>query len=102
MKKNTKNLICFLTVFALLSCSKNKADDTSKFIDVYSDMLVISANRNLTDSLRRQQIDSLLMANQYTADKFKQITDKYAKDHGKWKDIYKEIVETIEIKKRNL
>jgi hypothetical protein len=100
MKKNIKTLICILAVFSLIACSKEETDDTSKFIDVYSEMLIISADKTLTDSLRRQQIDSLLTANQYTVHNFKQTTDKYAKDNGKWKDIYKEIVEKIDARKR--
>ena len=101
MEKNIKNLVCILALFGLVACSENETDDTSKFTDVYSEMLIISANRVLTDSVRKQQIDSLLNANQYTVDEFKQITDKYAKDHEKWKDIYKEVVEKVETKKRN-
>ena len=101
MKESIKILIYILVVFVLVGCSKEKSDETDKFIDVYSEMLVISANKILTDSTRRQQVDSLLTANKYTTDEFKEITNKYAKDPVKWKDIYKEIVEKIDAKKRN-
>jgi hypothetical protein len=101
MKESIKILVYVLVVFALAGCSKEEVDETDKFIDVYSEMLVISAKKTLTDSTRRQQVDSLLTANKYTVDEFKEITDKYANDPVKWKDIYKEIVEEIDAKKRN-
>jgi len=100
MKESIKILICILVVFVLAGCSKDEVDDTDKFIDVYSEMLVISANKTLTDSIRKQQVDSLLVANKYTVDEFKEITDNYANNPSKWKDIYKEIVEKIDAKKR--
>ena len=101
MKKSIKSLISVLAIFILVACSKDEIDETNKFTDVYSEMLIISADKTLTDSLRRQHIDSLLTANQYTVHEFKQITDKYAKDPIKWRDMYKEIVEKTEVKKRN-
>ena len=100
MKKSIKNIIYILAVFLLVACSKETKDETSKFTNVYSDILIISANRTLTDSTRKQQIDSLLTANQYTVNEFNNITDKYANDPVKWKDIYKDIVEQIDAKKR--
>jgi hypothetical protein len=101
MKENIKILICILVVFILVGCSKEGADVPDKFVDVYSEMLVISANKILTDSTREQQVDSLLTVNEYTVDEFKEVADKYAQDPIKWKDIYKEIVEKIDAKKRN-
>ena len=101
MKESIKILLCLLVVFVLAGCSKEETDVTDKFVDVYSEMLVVSANKTLTDSTRRQQVDSLLAVNEYTVDEFKEIADKYAQDPVKWKDIYKEIVEKIDAKKRN-
>ena len=101
MRKHIKNLVSILALFILVSCSKDEPEDISRFTDVYSEMLIISSNKTLSDSIRKQQIDSLLATYQYGAEEFKHIVNNYAKDQKKWKDIYKEVVEKIEAKKRN-
>lgn len=101
MRKHIKNLVSILALFILVSCSKDEPEDIGRFTDVYSEMLIISSNKTLPDSTRKQQIDSLLAAYQYSAEEFKNIANNYAQDHKKWKDIYKEVVEKIEAKKRN-
>jgi hypothetical protein len=95
-----KKVLFVFGVLFLLSCSKDTFIERNKFTDIYAETLLISANTSLTDSLRKQRIDSLLRFNHFTEEDFKATVKKFSDDPERWKDIYKEIIDKVETKKQ--
>jgi hypothetical protein len=95
-----KKLFIIFSVLIFVSCSKDSKTERNKFTDLYVETLLISAKTSLTDSLRKRQIDSLMVVNHSTEADFKSSVQKYSGNPEEWKDIYKEITDKIEIKKQ--
>lgn len=92
-----KLLVC-ISLF-LIGCSDEKCIERDKFVEIYANILAISANRSISDIQRKAKIDSLLNKNGLIEEQFKCAEKKYSKDPLEWKDIYKEILDSLEVKK---
>jgi hypothetical protein len=97
-----KKLFIIFSVLIFVSCSKDSKTERNKFTDLYAETLLISAKTSLNDSLRKHQIDSLMFVNHSTEADFKSTAQKYSENPEEWKDIYKEIIDKIEIKKQKI
>jgi len=99
MKFMKTTIFIFIAIF-FASCSKNNHIERDKFVDIYAETLIISANTSLDDSKRKEKIDSLMNINNLTAEDFKYTVSVLSENPVEWKDIYKEVMEKIELKKQ--
>lgn len=94
-----KKIIFIFIILFFTSCSKDEHIERDKFIDIYAESLIISADTSVTDSIRKNRIDSLLKLNGYTEKDFKITAERLSQNPAEWRDTYKLIVEKIEMKK---
>jgi hypothetical protein len=93
------SLAFFLSVFHFFSCSKSgspKILDKSEFIEVYTEILIISADVKSTDTIRKEKITKVLMNHKITENDFRETVKNYNKDVEDWKKIYKEISDKLD------
>ena len=100
--KIMKKFFFIFSVLFLISCSNDSKTERDKFTDLYAETLLISAKTSLNDSLRKQQVDSLLKVYHLTEAEFKSTAQKFSNNPEEWKDTYKEIVDKVEIKKQRM
>jgi hypothetical protein len=104
-KKNNfkKAILIFLALLLLVTyfsaCSKSgspKIMNRGEFIDVYTEILIISADIKSTNKFRKAKIDTVLSKHNITGNDFKETVKNYNNDVEDWKKIYKEITDKLE------
>jgi len=93
-----KFLFIFLSFFELF-CSKESCIKREEFTDIYADILIISANTTISNTQRKFKIDSLLKARGYSEQMFECTVKSFSENPEEWKDIYKEVLDKLEMKK---
>jgi hypothetical protein len=105
MKINYKNIQCLVAFlifsFSFITCSKKEDRNLNKdkFVEIYSEIVLISANNSYTDPERKTKIDSLFTAHQTSEKAFNNTVEDFNKNPEDWKEIYKQVLERIESKR---
>jgi hypothetical protein len=101
MKINIKYFPLLLLLFSILffiSCSKKEDKNLNKdrFIEIYSDILLISANNKFTDTERKSKIDSLFKSFNTNEKAFRNTVEEFNENPEEWKEIYKKMLDRFE------
>jgi hypothetical protein len=91
----------FIFIF-FFSCSNKKERilDKNEFIDIYSDLILINSNPKYSNEERKQKADELFNKNNINQKAIWNTVNKFNEYFDDWRDIYKEIISQIEIKKQ--
>ena len=101
--KNTFIYLFFSFIFIFsFSCSNKKERilDKNEFIDIYSDLILINSNHKYSNEERKQKADELFNKNNINQKAIWNTVNKFNEYFDDWRDIYKEIISQIEIKKQ--
>jgi hypothetical protein len=100
-KEITSLVIFLLLSFSFITCSKKEDRNVNKdkFVEIYSEIVLISANNSYSDQERKTKIDSLFAAQQTTEKAFNSTVEEFNKNPEDWKEIYKQVLEKIESKR---
>jgi hypothetical protein len=95
-------LVLLLPVLLFSSCSDKKKGiiDKEEFIDIYSDLLLINSNPKYNQEERKEKINELLSNHNIDQNSIWNTVSNFDNNPGEWKDIYKEIINKLELKKQ--
>ncbi|MFA7287843.1 MAG: hypothetical protein WC055_03085 [Melioribacteraceae bacterium] len=95
VKRN--NILLFLSLFILLSCSGIKEEDYKNYAKFYVDKTVLIETYNHDSIKLNSSLDSLYTATKINPDKFNNFILSLKEDKEKWNLYYKEVDEYLEL-----